>query len=100
MVGLGTMVARAKNGRSIYWGEQHPQTYVLAHNGVNPVIANRVVGDAGFMAMWLSPKKVKEENWFKCYCGWRIDLGTHYRHPRDKGHPTVAPATPSGLIYG
>jgi MFS family permease len=42
--GLGTaarahsMVARAKTG-IIYWGEKHPKTYLLAHNGIHPVLA-------------------------------------------------------------
>ena len=94
------MVARVKNKGFIYWGEKHPQTYVLAHNAVNPVIANRVIGEAGFMAMWISPHKVREENWTKCFCGWRPDLGTHYRNLNDKGHAKVRAATPSGLIYG
>jgi hypothetical protein len=93
------MVARAKTG-IIYWGEKHPKTYLLAHNGIHPVIANRVVGDAGFTAMWISPQRVKNENWPRCFCGWRPDLGTHYRHPRDGGHPTVKAGTSSGLIYG
>src|SRR5262245_60860172 len=57
------MVARAKNEGFIYWGEQHPQTYLLAHNAVHALIANRMIGDAGFMAMWISPRKVREENW-------------------------------------
>jgi len=94
------VVARVKNKGFIYWGEKHPQTYVLAHNAVNPVIANRVIGEAGFMAMWISPHKVREENWTKCFCGWRPDLGTHYRNLNDKGHAKVRAATPSGLIYG
>jgi hypothetical protein len=42
------MVARAKNEGFIYWGEQHPQTYLLAHNAVHALIANRMIGDAGF----------------------------------------------------
>jgi CRP-like cAMP-binding protein len=33
------MVARAKNEGFIYWGEQHPQTYLLAHNAVHALIA-------------------------------------------------------------
>jgi hypothetical protein len=98
------MVARAKNEGFIYWGEQHPQTYLLAHNAVHALIANRMTGDAtgdaGFMAMWISPRKVRVENWAKCFCGWRPDLGAHYRNPKDIGHPKVRAATPSGLIYG
>jgi len=94
------MVAKAKNEGFIHWREQHPATYILAHTAVHALIANRVIGDAGFMAMWISPQKVKDENWLKCYCGWRPDLGTHYRKLKDNGHPRVAPATPSGLIYG
>jgi hypothetical protein len=93
------MVAKAKKG-FICWDEEHPATYLPTHNAVHPLIANRVVGDAGFMAMWISPQKVKEERWAQCYCGWRPDLGAHYRDPKDKGHPKVGPATPSGLIYG
>src|SRR5215831_16626217 len=98
--GGNSVVARVKNKGFIYWGEKHSQTYLLAHNGVHPVIANRVIGDAGFMAMWISPQKVREENWAKCFCGWRADLGTHYRNPKDKGLAKVRAATPSGLIYG
>jgi len=94
------MGVRANNKGVIYWSKQHPQTYLLAHNGVHPVIANRVVGDAGFIAVWISPQRVREENWLKCNCGWRPDLGTHYHHPMDQGHPKVRAATPSGLIYG
>jgi hypothetical protein len=93
------VVAKAKKG-FICWDEEHPATYLPTHNAVHPLIANRVVGDAGFMAMWISPQKVKEERWPQCYCGWRPDLGAHYRDPKDKGHPKVGPATPSGLIYG
>ena len=93
------MVARAKNEGIVYWGEQHPQTYLLAHNAVHALIANRMIGDAGFMAMWISPRKVREGNWAKCSCGWRPDLGTHYRNPK-VGHPKVRAATPSGLFYG
>jgi len=100
MVGSGSMVARAKNEGFIYWGEEHPETYLLAHNAVHALIANRMSGDAGFMAMWISPRKVREENWATCFCGWRPDLGTHYRHRKDIGHPKVRAATPSGLIYG
>ena len=94
------MVARAKNQGFIHFGEQHPETYLLAHNGVHALIANRMIGDAGFTAMWIPPRKVTEENWAACFCGWRPDLGTHYRHPKDIGHPKVRAATPSGLIYG
>jgi len=94
------MVARAKNEGFIHWGEQHPETYLLAHNGVHALIANRMIDDAGFTAMWIPPRKVTEENWAACFCGWRPDLGTHYRHPKDIGHPKVRAATPSGLIYG
>src|SRR5262249_42007771 len=99
MVSSGSMVARANEG-FIYWGEEHPKTYLLAHNAVHALIANRMNGDAGFMAMWISPRKVREENWATCFCGWRPDLGTHYRHRKDSGHRRVGPVTPSGLIYG
>jgi hypothetical protein len=99
MVSSGSMVARANEG-FIYWGEEHPKTYLLAHNAVHALIANRMNGDAGFMAMWISPRKVREENWATCFCGWRPDLETHYRHRKDIGHPKVRAATPSGLIYG
>jgi hypothetical protein len=94
------MVAQAKNRGFIHWGEEHPATYLLAHNEVHAIIANRLNSDAGFKAMWVSPHRVREERWPRCYCGWRPDLGAHYRNPKDKGHPKVGPATPSGLIYG
>ena len=100
MIALRRMVARAKNEAFIYWGEQPPKTYLLAHNAVHALIANRMSGDAGFMAMWISPWKVREENWAKCFCGWRPDLGTHYCGRKDIKHPKVGAATPSGLIYG
>ena len=93
------MVARAKIKGFIHWSGEHPKKYVPAHNGVHPMIANRVVGDAGFIAIWIAPQRVKE-NWVKCLCGWRPDLGAHYRHRSDGGHPKVRAATPSGLIYG
>jgi hypothetical protein len=56
MIALRSVVARAKNEAFIYWGEQHPKTYLLAHNAVHALIANRMSGDAGFMAMWISPR--------------------------------------------
>ena len=92
------MVARAKNEGFICWGEEHPETYLLAHNPVHALIANRMSGDAGFMAMWISPLEVRD--WATCLCGWRPDLGTHYRPRKDIGHPKVRAATPTGLIYG
>jgi hypothetical protein len=100
MIALRSMVARAKNEAFIYWGVAHPKTYLLAHNAVHALIANRVSGDAGFTAIWISPRKVREENWAKCFCGWRPDLGTHYCGRKDIRHPKVRDATPSGLIYG
>jgi len=74
MVSSGSMVARANEG-FIYWGEEHPKTYLLAHNAVHALIANRMNGDAGFMAMWISPRKVREENWATCFCGWSLISG-------------------------
>jgi Co/Zn/Cd efflux system component len=65
-------------------------------------------GDANMRSAWICTRNdvlgnlavmLAEENWFTRYCGWRIDLGTPYTQ-ETKGHPTVGPATPSGLIYG
>src|SRR5262245_6881677 len=42
------MVARAKNEGFIHWGEQHPETYLLAHNGVHALI--------GVAVGWIIPQ--------------------------------------------
>ena len=94
-----------------------PDAFTMGIVGIAALVANAASfgllwshrgGDANMRSAWICTRNdvlgnlavmLAEENWFTCYCGWRIDLGTPYTQ-ETKGHPTVGPATPSGLIYG
>jgi hypothetical protein len=62
----------------VYWGVSHPEGWLLAHNNIKHGVAARH-GIGGFRVFWLEPKT--HRHWVVCDCGWRPDLGTHYRRP-------------------
>ena len=62
----------------VYWGASHPEGWLLAHNHIKHGGAARH-GTRGFRVFWLEPKTHRQ--WVVCDCGWRPDLGTHYRRP-------------------
>ena len=67
----------------VYWRGKHPHDWRLAHNPVQAVHIEQRHGDNGFRVFWLPPTN---KDFVKCACGWRPNLGTHYRqkasHPR------------------
>jgi hypothetical protein len=64
-----------KDRKQLYGGKI-PKDYRLAHNHIAHTV-NMPHGLNGFRRFWIPP----EWNWVKCKCGWRPDLGPHYRHP-------------------
>ena len=56
-----------------------PEGYRLAHNFVRPTTADQPHGLNGFRRFWIPPEYIEEGEWVKCDCGWRADLGPHYR---------------------
>src|SRR5262249_32158346 len=68
----------------VYWGESHPEGWLLAHNNIKHGVRTRH-GERGFRAFWLDPKT--HSHWVICDCGWRPDLGTHYRRPEARNRP-------------
>ena len=65
-----------KERRQLYGG-RIPAGYKLAHNIVART-ANMPHGMNGFRRFWIPPEWTKW-HWVKCRCGWRPDLGAHYR---------------------
>jgi hypothetical protein len=56
-------------------GERRPAGWILAHNHVAHTTRHRS-GTRGFRVFWAEPN-----DWVVCDCGWRPELGVHYRHP-------------------
>jgi hypothetical protein len=59
----------------VYWGGRRPRGWVFAHNRVSHSVSTPQ-GARGFRAFYVPPSS----DWVKCTCGWRPDLGVHYRH--------------------
>jgi hypothetical protein len=60
---------------SVYPREKRPDGYLLAHNHVRHGRRTRD-GTRGFRMFYVRPDPAK---WIECACGWREDLGVHYR---------------------
>ena len=52
-----------------------PVDKILAHNSVRPASALTKQGAKGFRFFAVEPSGL----WVVCDCGWRPDLGAHYR---------------------
>jgi hypothetical protein len=52
-----------------------PAGQILAHNAVPPASAQTKQGAKGFRFFAVAPSGL----WVVCDCGWRPDLGAHYR---------------------
>jgi len=67
-----------KRREQIYGGKR-PAGYRLAHNHVAHD-ARTPNGLNGFRRFWIPPEWIEQNEWVLCECGWREDLGPHYRH--------------------
>src|SRR5262249_61295017 len=64
--------------RELIYGGRRPPDYVLAHNRV--AHHDRMPhGMSGFRRFWIPPEWIGK-SFAKCKCGWRSDLGEHYRN--------------------
>jgi hypothetical protein len=70
--------------RNQIYGGKRPRTYKLAHNHILHT-ANMQHGTNGFRRFWIPPEWIGW-HWVKCKCGWRPDMGTHYRVRGSKGN--------------
>jgi hypothetical protein len=61
--------------KTVNYSRRKPKDYLLAHNLVRPTSADQTHGLHGFRVFWVPP----EYEWVECDCGWRPDLGPHYR---------------------
>jgi hypothetical protein len=69
-----------KKARNPISGERLPKDYRLAHNFVRPTTADQRHGTHGFRRFWIPQEYIEEGKWVECDCGWRPDLGIHYRN--------------------
>jgi hypothetical protein len=69
-------MSKKQKERKPLHGGKIPKDYHLAHNHIAHTV-NMTHGLNGFRRFWIPP----EWKWVKCRCGWRPDLGPHYRHP-------------------
>ena len=63
-----------------------PPGQILAHNRVGPASPRMGQGAKGFRFFAVEPSGL----WVVCDCGWRPDLGTHYRAAPSLGSGSVA----------
>ena len=70
--------------RGLIHGRRGPAGYRLAHNFVKATSADQISGAQGFRRFWIPPEWIEKGEWVACDCGWRADLGPHYRGNRGK----------------
>jgi hypothetical protein len=84
---FGTLV----EGRLLATKQPPPPGYVLVHNRFE-VTRRKVKRSGTFRAWWAMPGR----NFVLCACGWRPDLGEHYRVQR-VSHLIARRGKPNGV---